>query len=94
MTDQEAERPTAADEADEEELYGLSDEEVRRVREALEAGRHREIEAIAEELHAADLADLIERSGRRGAPRWSSASSATFSIPRSSPISTRPSARR
>ena len=61
MTDQEAERPAAADEAEEEELYGLSDEEVRRVREALEAGRTSEIEEIAEELHAADLADLIER---------------------------------
>jgi magnesium transporter len=34
---------------------------VRRVREALEAHRIAEIEAIAEELHAADLADLIER---------------------------------
>jgi magnesium transporter len=61
VTDQEAERPAAADEAEEEELYGLSDEEVRRVREALEAGRTSEIEEIAEELHAADLADLIER---------------------------------
>jgi magnesium transporter len=61
VTDQEAERPAAADEAEEEELYGLSDEEVRRVREALEAGRSSEIEEIAEELHAADLADLIER---------------------------------
>ena len=61
MTDQQAERPAEADEAAEEELYGLSDEEVRRVREALEANRIDEIEAIAEELHAADLADLIER---------------------------------
>jgi magnesium transporter len=61
VTDQEAERPAEADEAAEEELYGLSDEDVRRVREALEAHRIAEIEAIAEELHAADLADLIER---------------------------------
>jgi magnesium transporter len=61
VTDQEAERPAEVDEAAEEELYGLSDEDVRRVREALEAHRIAEIEAIAEELHAADLADLIER---------------------------------
>jgi magnesium transporter len=61
VTDQEAERPAEPDEASEEELYGLSDEEVRRVREALEGNRVAEIEAIAEELHAADLADLIER---------------------------------
>ncbi len=60
MTDHRAQRPTEV-EAPEEELYGVSDEELRRVREALEGNRVAEIEAIAEDLHAADLADLIER---------------------------------
>ncbi len=61
MTDHLAERPPEAEAPEGEELYGLSEEELRRVREALEANRVAEIEAIAEDLHAADLADLLER---------------------------------
>ncbi|HXV25448.1 MAG TPA: magnesium transporter [Alphaproteobacteria bacterium] len=61
MTDHRAQQPAKVEPPEEEELYGVSGEELRRVREALEGNRLAEIEAIAEELHAADLADLIER---------------------------------
>ena len=61
MTDQRADLPPEAEAPWEEELYGVSEEELRRVREAIEQSRIGDIEAIAEELHAADLADLLER---------------------------------
>ena len=61
MTDQRADLPPETDAPEEEELYGVSEEELRRVREAIEQSRIGDIEAIAEELHAADLADLLER---------------------------------
>ncbi|MCI0431245.1 MAG: magnesium transporter, partial [Rhodospirillales bacterium] len=61
MTDHLAERPPKAEAPEGEELYGVSGEELRRVREALTNNRVAEIEAIAEALHAADLADLLER---------------------------------
>ncbi len=61
MTDHPTGRPPEADAPAEDELYGLSEEDLRRVRDALAGNRIAEIEAIAEDLHAADLADLIER---------------------------------
>jgi len=61
VTDHPAVQPPEAEPAEEEELYGLSEEDLRRVREALETNQVAEIEAIAERLHAADVADLLER---------------------------------
>jgi magnesium transporter len=42
-------------------LYGLTDELVRSVHDALEAGRVEEAARLAASLHAADLADLVEQ---------------------------------
>lgn len=49
-----------------EELYGLSDEVTRAVIEAIDEKRFDNVTALTEELHAADVADLLERlSGER-----------------------------
>jgi magnesium transporter len=61
VTDHPAVQPPQAEPAEEEELYGLSEEDLRRVREALETNQVAEIETIAGGLHAADVADLLER---------------------------------
>ena len=56
------ERAQAEPEADAfEELYGLSDELVEEVRGALEAADPKSAARLANELHPADLADLLER---------------------------------
>ena len=46
--------PTSAEE------YGLSDAQIAQAHEAIQAGDIQQVEEVAQSLHAADLADLIE----------------------------------
>ncbi len=59
MTDPQTVAPSTENEL--EGLYGLSDDLVRAVSTAIESGSTDEATALAEPLHAADLADLFER---------------------------------
>jgi len=63
VTDHRADAAAGAAEAaeTEEELFGLSDEQVREVRERLAEGNVQAVEELVEPLHAADVADLFER---------------------------------
>ena len=59
MTDSQTATPPTENEL--EGLYGLNDDVVRAVNAAIESGSTDEVAALAEPLHAADLADLFER---------------------------------
>ncbi len=57
------ERPPQLREEEEEHSYGVDPEFVQRIVERLREGRREEVRACLDELHAADLADLIEQIG-------------------------------
>ncbi len=63
MTESERERRPEADEEREDEAYGLGSEVVSEVLDALEAEDAPRVLALVDDLHVADLADLIEQIG-------------------------------